>query len=155
MKITLAAFCCVLIAAGANCWPHPEDSSPSPTASSLSRDLITAHNAVRAVVRVPPLIWSNQLAKYAQHWADSLAEQRKFYHHPNSPFGENLFEIQGATATAEEVVESWASESKDYDLKSNSCHGRCGHYTQLVWRNTSKVGCGVGWLPAGQVWVCN
>src|SRR5689334_2740625 len=123
MKITVAAFACVLAAAGADSWAHPGDSSPSPPASSLSRDMITAHNAVRARVRVPPLTWSNQLAKYAQRWADTLAEQRKFYHHPNSPFGENLFEIQGATATAEEVVESWASESKDYDSQSNSCHG--------------------------------
>jgi uncharacterized protein YkwD len=151
MKIPVLAFCCLLAATAANSPKSFADSS----ASSMSRDLLAAHNAVRARVCVPPLSWSGQLAKYAQNWADTLAAERKFYHHPNSPFGENLFQIQGANATAREVVESWASESRDYDLKSNLCHGRCGHYTQLVWRNTAKVGCGVGSFPGGQVWVCN
>src|SRR5215813_10227086 len=104
MKIPLAALCCALVAAGVNSGKYSERNSPSSTSSSLSRDLLMAHNAMRARVGVPPLAWSGQLAKYAQNWADTLAAQQKFYHHPNSPFGENLFEIRGALATAGEVV---------------------------------------------------
>ena len=41
------------------------------------------------------------------------------------------------------VVAAWAGEAKDYDYASNTCaSGKvCGHYTQLVWRDTLRVGC--------------
>jgi pathogenesis-related protein 1 len=31
----------------------------------------------------------------------------------------------------------------------------CGHYTQIVWRNTKAVGCAVGGKGAREVWVCD
>ena len=37
-----------------------------------------------------------------------------------NPYGENLFEIAGATASPAEVVGSWASEARAYDHRSNS-----------------------------------
>ncbi|MEM6522020.1 MAG: CAP domain-containing protein, partial [Cyanobacteria bacterium P01_C01_bin.70] len=43
------------------------------------------------------------------------------------------------------VVAAWVAEKADYDYASNSCaSGKvCGHYTQIVWRETTAVGCGV------------
>ena len=64
-------------------------------------------------------------------------------HRPKSPYGENLFEIDGGTASPAQVVRSWASESRDYDHSSNRCSGVCGHYTQVVWGDTKEVGCAV------------
>ncbi|KAM7541049.1 hypothetical protein Aperf_G00000027719 [Anoplocephala perfoliata] len=40
-------------------------------------------------------------------------------------------------------VQMWFDEHKDYHYDSNYCTGVCGHYTQLVWANTTDVGCGV------------
>lgn len=128
----------------------------------LVRDMIAAHNAQRARVGVPPLAWSDRLASIAQNWADNLMARGRFEHSPNSELGENLFELQGTgagvAAAPAQVVEDWAAEARDYDYRSNSCRDVCGHYTQVVWRETKTVGCavargagGVGWR---EVWVC-
>lgn len=90
-------------------------------------------------------------------------------HHsePDNKYGENLFrgsalewsdgrkEIQ--KLSSKQVVKDWGSEKADYDYASNTCEdGKlCGHYTQIVWRATTKVGCGVAVCEdtQEQVWV--
>jgi uncharacterized protein YkwD len=124
-------------------------------AQSLAREMVDAHNAVRAGVKMPPLAWSDKLAERAQDWANTLLARRQFSHRPNSPYGENLFEITGAPATSAQVVKAWADEVRDYDYKSNKCRGACGHYTQIIWRNTKEVGCAVARGGGREVWVCN
>lgn len=118
-------------------------------------EMLAAHNAVRRKVGVPPLVWSERLAVFAQQWADTLAARRQFFHRRNSPYGENLFEIRGARAAPAEVVEDWTSESRDYQYGSNTCRGVCGHYTQIVWRDTRRVGCAAARGGRTEVWVCN
>jgi uncharacterized protein YkwD len=118
--------------------------------------MLAAHNRVRAQVHVPPLVWSDSLAQYAQSWANTLANNHQFYHRPHLTFGENLYLIQGGGySTPEQVVAAWASEARDYDARANTCRGPCGHYTQLIWRNTKRVGCGVARRQATEIWVCN
>jgi uncharacterized protein YkwD len=119
--------------------------------------MLAAHDAVRARVGVAALAWSDRLAARAQDWADTLLARRQFVHRPNSAYGENLFEITGAnaTASAEQVVNAWAAEARDYDYGSNRCRGVCGHYTQIVWGGTREVGCAVARGGAREVWVCD
>src|SRR3954471_4051918 len=121
---------------------------------SLSRDMLAAHNAVRATVKVAPLVWSEKLAASAQEWANTLIEKRQFVHRPKSKFGENLFQIEGAKTAPKNVVQRWASESVNFDYKSNKCNGVCGHYTQIVWSGTKEVGCAVARGGIREVWVC-
>jgi len=82
--------------------------------------VLAAQNAVRAQVGIAPLTWSDKLAAYAQSWADTLLARGEFVHRIHSPYGENLFDIFGAPATPERVVEAWASESRDYDYRSGA-----------------------------------
>ncbi|HLI84021.1 MAG TPA: CAP domain-containing protein [Bryobacteraceae bacterium] len=121
---------------------------------SLTRQMLAAHNAIRKRVGVPSLTWSTELAAGAQQWADTLLRNGNFQHQSRNPYGENLFEITGAAATPVEVVNDWASEARDYNYKTNSCSAVCGHYTQVVWRDTKEVGCGVAQNQQRQVWVC-
>lgn len=123
--------------------------------SIIERQMLAAHNAERARVRVPPLAWSDSLAARAQEWADNLLARGQFVHRPNPMFGENLFEIRGAPATPSQVVGDWAAEARDYDYASNACRRVCGHYTQIVWSRTRQVGCGVARDIYREVWVCN
>jgi uncharacterized protein YkwD len=116
--------------------------------------MLAAHNAVRQRVKVRALTWSDGLAERAQAWADTLLRQREFVHSSRNPYGENLFEIMGAPATPAQVVADWASEEVNYDYRANQCHGVCGHYTQIVWRETRQVGCGVARSSGREVWVC-
>jgi uncharacterized protein YkwD len=121
----------------------------------IATEMLNSHNTVRVRLKVPPLTWSDKLAARAQQWADSLLARKQFAHRPKSPHGENLFEIEGAIASAAQVVGDWASESRDYDYASNKCRKVCGHYTQIIWANTREVGCGVARDSRREVWVCN
>ncbi|MBV8845472.1 MAG: hypothetical protein JO307_21910 [Bryobacterales bacterium] len=118
-------------------------------------EMVAAHNAVRAKLSLPPLTWSDKLAAVARDWANTLVERNQFVHRPKSMYGENLFEIDGAPATPDQVVKNWASEAANYDYPSNKCKGVCGHYTQIVWRDTKEIGCGVARKGRREVWVCN
>ena len=119
--------------------------------------LRTAHNEARAAVGVAALEWSTTLGKYAQDWANSLAANNcQLAHRPNSSYGENLYWTTTGV-TAQQVVATWTSESAHYNAATNTCRDNnvCGHYTQVVWANTAKLGCGMASCGSQQVWVCN
>ena len=114
---------------------------------------------------LPALTWSADAAAVAQAWAD-----RCLYDHDQGrgDRGENI----AASAppghwSIADVVRAWASEVQDYDYASNTCAAgkQCGHYTQIVWRTTLRVGCAHrvcnvnspfgGQLPGWDFWVCD
>ncbi|MQL74780.1 hypothetical protein Taro_007146 [Colocasia esculenta] len=52
----------------------------------------------------------------------------------------------------------WENEKQYYDYASNSCIGEqvCRHYTQVVWADTKRVGCGHAKCDNGvDIVVCN
>jgi pathogenesis-related protein 1 len=120
-----------------------------------AEEMLQAHNSVRASLKLPPLVWSDKIAAVAQEWAETLLSRGQFVHRPNSSHGENLFEIEGGRALPGRVVDDWAAEARDYDYRRNTCAGVCGHYTQLVWRSTRQLGCGVAHDARREIWVCN
>jgi pathogenesis-related protein 1 len=64
--------------------------------------------------------------------------------HSGGPYGENIFwGSAGGDWSAADAVGSWLGEKQYYDHDTNSCaEGQmCGHYTQVVWRATTAVGC--------------
>jgi pathogenesis-related protein 1 len=116
------------------------------------------HNKVRADVKVEPLIWSVELAAYAQEWAEYLIAKeggRKIYHRSDvlgkrKFVGENIYwvttTIKGRNYNSSDAVRSWYDEIKYYDYKINDTkeEGKeTGHYTQLVWSSTKSVGMGI------------
>jgi pathogenesis-related protein 1 len=132
--------------------------------------ITAAHNAIRAEVSASPplqdLVWSADLAAVAQNYAEHLAGDCKLVH-SGGDFGENLAFFSGETPAPARVVDLWASEKSCWtygafmagDQCTNACNssGGCGHYTQLVWRSTKLVGCGVAACGNGnsEIWVCN
>jgi len=137
------------------CAQRANDSPAAGAPAAFVREMLAAHNRLRARVGVPPLVWSQQLAGLAQKWADTLIESGAFHPRGDHRFGENLFEVAGRPATPEEAVNTWASEARNYDYEANSCSARCGHYEQVVWRDTKSVGCGVARDNRREIWVCN
>ena len=86
-----------------------------------------------------------------------------FMHNAASPYGENIFATSGTTTPAA-VVADWVAEKSKYNYAANSCSSPpCGHYTQVVWRTSVRLGCGVKNCttnsPFGsgnwQFWVCS
>jgi uncharacterized protein YkwD len=135
-----------------------ESSTMLETEPAQLSGMLKAHNAVRSLEgqELPALTWSSELAIIAQSYADDLAQQGCPLTHSGGPFGENLYWSKGLQSQSEGVVDSWASEKVDYDYSTNECSGVCGHYTQIVWRDTKTVGCGMSACASSEeVWVCN
>ena len=144
MRYTFWLLIFALAGTGAAQWRHfGESAAGSPPLSSLAHEMVAEHNAVRSRVGTAPLKWSEPLARVAQEWADRLMQNGQFVHSHNPKYGENLYEISEGTATPGLVVKAWADEVADFDYRSNSCRGVCGHYTQIVWNDTREVGCAV------------
>ncbi len=128
--------------------------------SNLSQEeidvLINTHNKWRKEVGVPTLTWSDDLSKIAEKWAKELKKQGCAFKHSKYQYGENLFTGTTGYYNAEYVVNAWGSEKEFYSYKKNKCDkGKmCGHYTQMVWKNTTKVGCAKIICGGMETWVC-
>ncbi|GBD86236.1 D-mannose binding lectin [bacterium BMS3Abin03] len=124
-----------------------------------AENIVDEHNRIRSDVGVGPVTWSNKLAAFAQDWADQLAANGcAFDHRPNNKYGENLFEGTKGMYTVVNSVEAWGSEKQDYTygpLGTTPQSGVVGHYTQIIWRNTKKIGCGVAECNGMIIVVCN
>ncbi len=126
------------------------------------KDWLEAHNAERARVGVPPLKWSTRAEKQAKAWARELARSGRFAHSGVVGMGENLYATSGSGApSAADAVADWASEKRLFDARTGLCRAHwseCGHYTQVVWRDTTEVGCAIAGGGRGrfeQLVVCN
>ena len=137
--------------------------------------MVAAHNKARAPHKLPPMKWSPALEKNAQEWANHLAKYNrcKMKHRPSSgPFrqkyGENLYWASAVRwdngkrdvqkISAPKVVQHWDAEKKYFNYRINQCFPgqMCGHYTQVVWRASTQVGCAKAVCSdKTQVWVCN
>lgn len=119
--------------------------------------IMNRHNFWRADVGLPELKYSKELAKTANVWAKELKNQGCQFKHSKSPYGENLFKGTVGYYTAEDAVDAWGEEKADYNYEKNDCTpGKmCGHYTQIVWKNTTEVGCAKVICEGSVTWVCN
>lgn len=139
------------------------DAVPTKTGSKISqKDAQTAldfHNKVRKEVGVPSLEWSKELAAYAQEWANHLGDSCNMKHRPRSGtwaqrFGENIFWGSSADIfTVKDACQSWYSEKPDFTgpIFTGKEASVVGHYTQMVWRNTKRVGIGVAKCKSGGI----
>lgn len=125
-----------------------ESGTPAP---ANWKPLLTRHNCARrsvspvATPRLNLLTWDVTIAASAQAYANGC----NYAHNGATPYGENLYagalssgfptDVEAAAAT------DWANEYVNYNYAANTCPGPgpCGHYTQMVWRTTQRVGCGI------------
>jgi pathogenesis-related protein 1 len=153
--------------------------STAPGESEVAQAMVDAHNAVRRSLddAQPDVAWSGALASYAGQWADELARGcGGLRHRDQNRYGENIA-MRGSSRLVEafnpeEAVAGWAAEAACWDFGtirgSERCDARCvaelnsngcGHYTQLIWGNTERIGCGYATCESAafqyEIWVCN
>lgn len=125
--------------------------------------LLAGHNTTRSAKGLSPLAWSSLVAQSAQAWADTLSGRGCQLQHSDTPYGENLYYSWSTgplVLNPAEAVSWWVAEEQHYNYPNNSCAAgeQCGHYTQMVWAETTRVGCGVSTCTDGgrntQMWVC-
>jgi len=126
--------------------------------SADQRAILAYHNKVRADVGVGPLRWNSNLAGFAQQWADHLATSscRMQHRQPNN-YGENLYIGTAGHYTAVDAAKGWETEKKLYhgEVITEKNYKPIGHYTQMVWRDTTTVGCGEAVCNGMLLVVCN
>lgn len=122
--------------------------------TNLDQRLLAAHNRERSQAAIAPLAWDAELAADAAEWGEHLAELGDLEHYPDDPDdpdpqGENLFLGTKGHFAPEAMVGAWIEEKKHFKpgiFPANSRTGDLddvGHYTQLMWRDTGRVGCAV------------
>ena len=114
--------------------------------------IVAAHNSVRAQHCAPPLGWSDDLAASAQAWADHLAASGCAFEHSGTGHGENL--AGGGGLSGADAVAMWYEEVELFDFGSGGFSMETGHFTQVVWKNTTAVGCGSSQCGGMTTWVC-
>jgi uncharacterized protein YkwD len=96
--------------------------------------VLNSTNFYRSQHNATAVTWNDTLADFASDYVDDCK-----FAHSGGPYGENLAEGY-ANATAS--IEAWGDEGKDYDFSAGDFSEQTGHFTQLVWKATTSVGCG-------------
>jgi hypothetical protein len=113
-------------------------------------ELLAAHNRYREEVGEPALAWSDRLADSALAWAQHLAHEVHALKHSGAvATGENIATWSAGYASLTMFVGLWGAERKFFidasfpDVSRTGDWKAVAHYSQLVWRRTTKVGCGL------------
>ncbi|TGZ64624.1 hypothetical protein CRM22_006301 [Opisthorchis felineus] len=117
----------------------------------FNRACLLEHNRLREKHGCPPLTLDSKLTKDAQEYAEFLAKVECFVH-SSGDHGENMSLRVGfgkLNITGEEVTNLWYSEIENYKYGDN-VQMECGHFTQVVWKDTKKAGFGRAYTKDGR-----
>lgn len=133
-------------------------------------EIVRAHNYYRNLVasgkqgslptatNMKEVTWDKEVEGVAQNWASSNPSghnsNRKLPTRPSLYVGENIYwssrsgskVITAGNANVTAAIASWYSEVKDFsgDVSAfKSSAAAIGHFTQVIWADTSAVGCGI------------
>lgn len=108
----------------------------------FGKEALEAHNRYRSLHQAPPLKWSRSLEKDAEKWAKELAKDGRL-RHEDTDDGENLYSVSGKSdVTGGEIVDRWYAEVDNYDFRSPGFKSGTGHFTQIVWQESTELGVG-------------
>ncbi|KAF2142164.1 uncharacterized protein K452DRAFT_227367 [Aplosporella prunicola CBS 121167] len=102
-------------------------------ATRFKKTLLDGSNAVRANHNASALHWNDTLAAFAEDWVKGCG-----FRHSNGPYGENLATNYANTSAA---LAAWANEAAAFDFQDPGFSKQTGHFSQLVWKGTTSVGC--------------
>ncbi|HRD78289.1 MAG TPA: CAP domain-containing protein [Hyphomicrobiaceae bacterium] len=123
------------------------------TAPAAAQEMLTLHNTRRAQHCAPAMRWSAALAASAQTWANRC----QFVHSSSAERpgqGENLAWGTGSFATAVSSFGRWYDEVSRYNFSAPGFSSATGHFTQIVWRGSTELGCAMAMCSGQAFWVC-
>jgi hypothetical protein len=148
-------------------WGALGANGPLWTPQNVNARLLAAHNNERARLGIPPLKWNDKLAQRAAQWAEELTTMNELEHADEADYeeggeveGENLWRGTRDYFTPEQMVNLWVDERKIFingPFPHNATNGRwrdVGHYTQLIWKSTTEVGCAIAHNNEDEILVC-
>src|ERR1700680_718900 len=114
---------------------------------SMAQEILAAHNKYRAEAGVPPVEWSDELASQALDWANQLTASQSFHHSGVKGEGENIWMGTSGAYSFTQMVDSFGNEKRYFipgefpDVSTTGSWFDVGHYTQMIWSDTTQVGC--------------
>lgn len=136
-----------------------------PSDQKTVQAIVDAHNNVRANVvptatNMPAVSWDIGLARLSQRRAETCEfyhedySQRTLVNQPTITVGQNIYmtgrTYTNLTALWIDTVTSWANEKNVYTYGVIPANFEAvGHYTQLVNKNTVRIGCGAATCGTG------
>ncbi|XP_062989927.1 glioma pathogenesis-related protein 1 [Elgaria multicarinata webbii] len=176
MEFRLLCGLWILLDLSVYCYTSNPTNLPDIEDQQFIQDCVNKHNYFRSKVspsasNMRRMTWDPSLAKTARAWAKKCHFNHNIYlktpgkAHPNfTSVGENLWTGSLSLFSVEHAVRNWYNEVKYYNFENNGCTKVCGHYTQVVWATSYKVGCAVQFcqkvsgyeqLSNGAHFVCN
>ncbi|MFW9262674.1 CAP family protein [Nostoc sp. CALU 546] len=117
--------------------------------ATLRSAAVSKHNAYRATHKSPNITISDSLNSSAQAWAEKIASSGEFEHSTNrTNVGENIYASYSTQSTVDPTtlgntaVKEWYDEIKDYNYANPGFSSETGHFTQVVWKGSTQLGCG-------------
>jgi len=140
-------------------------SSQVKTTSSESDPFISRclelHNDERALFNIPGLTWNADLAETALAWAKQLASKGSLSHSSGRVhIGENVSYTGTKANSIDRLIGMWLDEKKYFvykpypDCSNSGDSSDVGHYTQLIWKDTTELGCGLSTKSGKDFLVC-
>jgi len=126
----------------------------------IKKDILNKHNYYRSRHQVDDLKWNKEIQVIAQAYSEKIAPGHSLVHSSNTykgqSLGENLYMSYGGMS-GEAASNSWYNEVDNYDFSSHSSKGGkvTGHFTQLVWKGSTEIGCGAACDGTYCVCCCN
>ncbi|XP_041970917.1 cell wall protein PRY3-like [Aricia agestis] len=182
--ITLVLFVMGSLLAAEGCGPGKQLIKSGGLTAFEKQAIVDAHNRLRQSVALgqvssqPPaanmmeMVWDDELAARAQQWSDQCTPQHDRAAQRDVgrfPVGQNLaatWTTRPPSSPADQQpdfmkqIKAWFDEVSIFGFKPiNGAHGT-GHYSQLVWGETSHVGCGFTYYHDNvkgytKLYVCN
>ncbi len=109
---------------------------PAPAPLDWTKQVLDQHNLYRAQHCAPELAWDETIAATAQEYANRCI----WDHDSTTLFGENMA-YRDVTDSALTTVDRWYAENSDYDFAAPGSSQNTGHFTQVVWNGTTRIGC--------------
>ncbi|CAG7714315.1 unnamed protein product [Allacma fusca] len=126
----------------------------STTDPKFIQEALEEHNKLRASHGIGPVSIDEDLNNVAQAWANRLLQKGKMEHSTNG-FGENVFWASGGSINGAKPCQAWYSEIKDFDFNRIDHTPGTGHFTQLLWKGSDKIGIALASGKAGHFVVAN
>ncbi|CAF3440960.1 unnamed protein product [Rotaria sp. Silwood1] len=128
------------------------------TSSNFHAEMLKLHNYYRARHCASSLVIDHRLNEIAQSYAEYLAATSTFEHSGNKlgneALGENLYmqwiSHGEAQASARDAIQSWYGEIAMHNFDKPKYSSETGHFTQMVWRSSRKMGVGIAHSPDGR-----
>jgi hypothetical protein len=134
-----------------------------PQATAIGMRIVSLHNQLRSTAGVQPVMWDRGLAAAADAYASELARSGRWGHSPQVSRpgqGENLWMGTRGAFNVDQMVGSWASEGRLFRGGAFPAVSRSGnwedvgHYTQMIWPGSTRVGCAIRSSASNDYLVC-